>query len=134
MNFEAGVLAHLGEQVPIGIQVRNPTAATLGHAGEEKLPFVYRAGVGYAVSEQFFVGGEMQKATGAKTGINACMQYRFDNRLWARTGFCSGTYSYWLSFGYALKAMRLDVMASVHPQLGVTPGLQLIFHQKEKTL
>jgi hypothetical protein len=130
---EAGALVHLSEQVHLGMQVRNPTSAAVGHTGEEVLPFVYTAGVGYEVSEQFFMGCEVQKAARAKAGINAGMQYRFDERLWARTGFSSATSSYLLAIGFGLKTLRLDVTASVHPQLGVTPGVQLIFHQNEKT-
>lgn len=132
--FNAGVLVHLNKQVHVGIQVRNPTSAAVGRAeAGEVLPAVYSAGVGYAVSEQFFVGGEVQKATDQKAGISAGMQYRFDNQLWARTGFCSATTSYFLGVGCGLKALRLEVTVNMHPQLGATPGLQLIFHQKEKT-
>lgn len=131
--FEAGALVHLGEQINIGIHARNPTAAAVGHVEEELLPFVYSAGVGYEVSEELFVAGEVQKATGAKAGINTGMQYRFDDRLWARAGFYSASSSYMLAVGCGLKDLKLEVVGSVHPQLGLTPGLQLIFHQKEKT-
>ena len=131
--FEAGALIHLGEQVHLGVQVRNPTSATLGYAEAEVLPFVYAVGMGYEVSEDFFVAAEVQKAEGSKAGVNAGMQYRFDDRLWARSGFCSATSNYLLAVGYGLKGLKLEVTASIHPQLGLTPGLQLIFHQKAKT-
>ena len=130
---EAAALFHLSKQVHAGLQVSNPTSVRLGKEGGEQLPFMYTAGVGYEVSDRFFVGGELQKRQGAALGVNAGMQYRFDNRLWARTGFRSVTDSYYLALGAGLKFAKLEAMACVHPQLGITPALQLVFTSKEKT-
>ena len=129
---EAGALIHLHEQVHVGVQVSNHTAARMGKEGEELLPVVVTAGVGYEVSHQFFVAGEVQKVLHRDLSVNTGMQYRFDEKLWARAGFRSATSAYYFGLGVALKTVKLDVTASVHPQLGVTPGLQLLFAAKEK--
>jgi hypothetical protein len=31
-----------------------------------------------------------------------------------------------------LSSLSLEVMTAVHPQLGLTPGLMILFHKKEK--
>lgn len=131
---EAGALLHLHEQVHAGVQISNPTSVRMAKEGEELLPVVATAGVGYEVSPQFFVAGEVQKVVHRDFAVNAGMQYRFDERLWARAGFRSATSAYYLGLGVALKTLKLDVTASVHPQLGVTPGLQVLFTAKEKEL
>lgn len=129
---DAGALLHLHDGVLVGVQVSNPTAARLGKEGEDLLPVVATAGVGYEVSPQFFVAGEVQKVVHRDLSVNAGMQYRFDERLWARAGFRSATSAYYFGLGVALKTLKLDVTANVHPQLGVTPGVQLLFTTKEK--
>lgn len=128
----AGALLHLHDGLQVGVQISNPTAARLGKEGEDLLPVVATAGLGYEVSPQFFVAGEVQKIIHGELSVNTGMQYRFDKRLWARAGFRSATSAYYLGLGIALKTLKLDVTASVHPQLGVTPGLQLLFITKEK--
>lgn len=127
---EAGTVLHLDKQTHIGIHVSNPTSSQLGKDTKDLLPSVYTVGVGYEVSPQVFVGGEVQKTLHKHVVAGAGMQYRFDDRLWARAGFRSA--GYYLGIGVGIKDLRLDATINVHPQLGVTPGLQVIFHQKKK--
>lgn len=132
LSVEVGSLLHLSEQVHVGVYISNPTAAAIGKEGEDLLPVMGRAGVGYDVSPQFFVAGEVQQVVHGAFSVNAGMQYRFDERLWARVGFQSATSVYALGLGFGIKPLRLEVTASVHPQLGVTPGLLLLFTAKQK--
>lgn len=132
LYVEMGTLLHLTEQVHLGLHISNPTSAGIGKEGEEPLPVVGTAGVGYEVSQQFFVAGEVQQVVHGPLSVNAGMQYRFDKHLWAKVGFRSAQSVYSFGLGVALKALRLEVSAGVHPQLGVTPGLLLLFTAKEK--
>lgn len=132
LSAEVGVLVHLHEQVHVGLHISNPTLAAIGKEGEDVLPVVGRAGLGYEVSPQFFVAGEVQQVLHAGLSVNAGMQYRFDERLWARVGFQSATTVYVLGLGFGLKALRLETTVGVHPQLGVTPGLLILFTTKQK--
>ncbi|HEY1112022.1 MAG TPA: hypothetical protein VGE66_00615 [Chitinophagaceae bacterium] len=129
---DAGALLHLSELVHLGLHISNPTSARLGKEGEDLLPVGGTAGVGYEVSPQFFMATEVQKILHQELSVNAAVQYRFDERLWGRVGFRSATSTYYFGLGVALKALKLEATASVHPQLGVTPGLQLIFTAKVK--
>jgi hypothetical protein len=45
----------------------------------------------------------------------------------------SATSSVWFGLGLSFKSFRLDVTTSYHPQLGLTPGLLLLFDFKSKT-
>jgi hypothetical protein len=66
--------------------------------------------------------------------VNAGMQYQFTNQLLARLGISSATSTAWLGFGFSLKAFRLDAIAGYHPQLGITPGLLLVFNLKPASI
>ncbi|MFN2458781.1 MAG: hypothetical protein ABR502_11320 [Chitinophagaceae bacterium] len=127
INFEAGTIIHLTEQLHAGIHTYNPTGSKLGKNDEEQLPSVHTAGIGYEPSESFLVSVEVQKTENENIAINAGVQYILQEKLLARGGFTSGNSSYYLGFGVFLKEFRLDATVSIHPQLGLTPGLMLIF-------
>ena len=127
VTFDAGAVLHLAEGLQTGIHVYNPVGMKMGKGGEEKLPAVYSAGIGYDVSPQLFIGAEAQKAEDQPLSINAGLHYAFADRLIARGGISSATSVYYLGFGVKLKAVRLDATASFHPYLGVTPGLLFIY-------
>ncbi len=131
INAEAGLLFHFSEQLHAGIHVYNPTGSKWNKSETEKLPVVYSAGFGFDASENFTCFAELQKAAEANIGVNAGLQYQISNQLLARSGFASAASTWYIGLGVRLKNIRLDATASVHPQLGLTPGLLLIF-EKEK--
>lgn len=132
INFEAGFLFHITPQFHFGIHTYNPTGSNLGKDGTEKLPAIYTAGIGYETSDKFLISGEIQKQENEPINVNAGLQYSFKKQLFARVGMNSSASTYYLGVGVLLKSFRLDVTASVHPQLGISPGLMLIYKGVEK--
>jgi len=131
INFDAGAIFHLTPQLNAGLHVYNPVAQGWGKEGMEKLPAVYNAGLGYDASPQFFVSVEMEKVEDNPIGINAGIHYQMAEKLLARVGMQSATSVYYFGLGVQLKSFRIDVTASLHPYLGLTPGLLLLYAQKE---
>jgi hypothetical protein len=132
LYVEGGALLHLNQQVHVGLYVSNPTGAGIAKGHEDQLPVVVTVGAGYEVSPQFFVAGEVQQTVHRGLSVNTGMQYHFDERLWARVGFRSSASVYYAGLGVRLMDLRLEATASVHPQLGVTPGLLVLFTAKKK--
>ncbi len=132
INFEAGIIFHVTEVLNIGLHAYNPTNARIGKNEEEKLPAVYTAGIGYDASVNFFFSGEIQKVEDQNVSINAGMQYKILDKIFARGGFTSATSSYYIGAGVMLKIFRIDATATLHPQLGITPGLMIIFNGNNK--
>jgi hypothetical protein len=131
LNVDAGVIVHLSPQLNAGLQVYNPIGTSWGREGSERLPAVYSAGIGYDVSSQLFFGLDAEKAKGQSVSINAGMHYTVTEKLIARAGIRTATSLYYLGFGVQLKHFRVDVTASVHPYLGTTPGLLLLYSVRE---
>jgi hypothetical protein len=50
----------------------------------------------------------------------------------ARAGIETATSSAYFGIGLSLKSFRLDVTTGYHPQLGITPGLLLLFNFNNK--
>ncbi|MBD0298277.1 MAG: hypothetical protein ICV84_24270 [Flavisolibacter sp.] len=132
VNAEAGFLIHITDQLHAGVHVYNPTNSKWNKAEHEKIPAIYSAGFGFDASDKFTLYTEAQKITGENLGINAGLQYKFTDQLLARGGFASATSTYYFGLGVWFKTLRLDATASIHPQLGLTPGLLLIFETKKQ--
>lgn len=133
VNVEAGLLFYVNEQVTAGIHVSNPTSAKLNKGVDEKLPAIYTAGIGYQPSDKLLISAEFQKQEDYEMSVNAGIQYLFGEKLTARAGFTTATETYMVGLGVQLQMFRLDAIASVHPYLGVTPGLMLLFNRKGNT-
>jgi len=127
LNFEIGTIFHLTDKLNIGFHAYNPVGGGLGKNDEEKLASVYSMGIGYDASEKFFMSIEIEKEENRPVNVNAGLQYKFLSQLLTRIGISTATSLLYFGIGYGFKSMRLDVTASYHPQLGLTPGLLLVF-------
>lgn len=132
INFEVGTILHLTEKLHAGVHAYNPVGGKFGKSQEEKLASIYTVGLGYEASEKFFVSAEIEKEEDQQVNVNAGMQYKFLPQLMARVGIATNTSNVYAGVGLFLKSFRLDVVASYHPQLGVTPGLMLIYNSSKK--
>jgi hypothetical protein len=133
INFQIGTIMHLSEKLHAGFHAYNPVGGKFGKDNQEKLASVYTAGMGYEASEKFFVSAEIQKEENKPVSVNAGMQYKFLQQLLVRGGISSATSVVYAGVGLQLKSFRLDITTSHHPQLGVTPGLMLVFSSKPPT-
>jgi hypothetical protein len=126
VGFEIGTIVHLGENLHTGLHVYNPVGGTFSKTGE-KLTSAYKLGLGYDASESFFVGAEIVKEENLPVNLNAGVQYRFAKQFFARAGIASATSAAYAGFGLSWNNLRLDISGSYHPQLGISPGLLLIY-------
>jgi hypothetical protein len=132
ISFELGTILHLTDRLHTGLHINNPVGGKFGKDQQEKLSAVYTVGMGYDASEKFLLSAEVQKEEDQPINVNAGFQYKIIPQLLVRAGMSSATSSAWAGVGISLKSLRLDVVASYHPQLGVTPGLLLLFNGANK--
>jgi hypothetical protein len=127
-----GAIVHLSEKINAGVHVYNPVGGKLGKSGDEKLASVYKFGLCYDASENFFVSIESIKEEDKPLNITGGIQYQFEKKFFARAGFVSDTGSGFGGVGAAWKNIRVDVAVNYHPQLGFSPGLSFIANFKGK--
>jgi len=128
INFEIGTIFHLTDKLHAGVHAYNPVGGKYGKNSEEKLASIYTVGLGYEASDKFFVSTEIEKEENQPVNINGGMQYKFLPQFMARAGISTNTSNVYAGVALFLKTFRLDVVASYHPQLGVTPGLMLVYN------
>jgi hypothetical protein len=122
------MLLHLSEKITAGFNVYNPFRAQWSKTtDEERLPSRYTFGLGYDASEKFYMTAELEKEEGQEVNVNLALHYQFIPQLFIRGGIASLTSSYFAGLGIQLSDFRVDLATSVHPQLGVTPGVVLLY-------
>lgn len=132
ISFEMGTVLHVTDKLHAGVHVNNPVGGKFGKDQQEKLSSVYTVGLGYDASEKFFISAEIEKEEDRPVNVNAGFQYKFIPQLLVRAGISSATSSAWLGVGLTIKSLRLDITTSYHPQLGITPGLLLLFNLNKR--
>lgn len=132
INFELGAIAHVSEKLNIGLHVYNPVAGKLDKLGEEKLASIYKLGFGLDASDNFNFSAEIVKEETQSLNVNAGVQYRFEKKFFARAGFRADNNTGYAGAGFLYNNLRLDIAASFHAQLGVSPGLLLIYNFKSE--
>lgn len=130
--FEGGTMFHLSEKLHAGIHAYNPVGGIINKVENEKLASAYKLGLGYDVSEEFFCGAEIIKEEERPVNIIAGMQYHFTKQFFARAGVRTDTGTGFGGVGIAWNGLRLDVAASYHPQLGISPALMFIYTPQQK--
>ena len=130
INFEIGAIVHFSEKLNAGIHVYNPVGGNLGKVGDEKIAGVYKFGLGYDASENFYVSTEIVKEEEQAINVTGAVQYRFKKQFFARAGFRSDNNTGFGGAGFLYNNLRIDVAASYHPQLGMSPGILLIYNFK----
>lgn len=132
VSFELGTILHLTDKLHAGLHATNPVGGKFGKDQQEKLSSVYSFGIGYEASDKFLVSAEIQKEEDQPVNVNAGVQYKFIPQLLVRAGMSSATSAAWLGLGLTIKSFRLDVTTSYHPQLGITPGVLMLFNFNRK--
>lgn len=125
-QVEAGAIFHITTQLHMGI---HGFSSFGGKNSREKPASVYKAGLGYDASAQFFAAVELIKEEDRPVNMVALAQYRFARVFFARFGVSSSTTSPFLGAGVGWKNYQLTLSVSYHPQLGLSPGFLLLIQK-----
>ncbi len=125
ISADAGFILQVSEKLSTGTFVKNFVSSRPGGKDPLKLPAEYHFGAGYDASEKFYFGAELEKTADRPLTVNAGFCYRILPQFLLRAGIVTATTSAWFGAGFRVKKFRLDICSGMHPQLGITPGLQL---------
>jgi hypothetical protein len=127
------MLLHLSDKITAGLNVYNPIRAQWSKVNdEERLPSRYTFGMGYDASDKFYLTAELEKEEGQEVNVNLAVHYQFIPQIFIRGGIASLTSSYYAGLGMQLSQFRFDIATSFHPQLGVSPGVVLLYNFGKK--
>jgi hypothetical protein len=133
VNFEAGTIIHLTDNLHAGLHVYNPLSSKLGKNSNEKLASVYQIGTGYEASDKVFLSAEITKQEDLPLSVSAGMQYNVSENVFLRGGISTLSNNSYFGVGLQLGFARVDLNTAYHPQLGFTPGILLLVNFKNPT-
>lgn len=129
ISFDAGLVFHFSKRVHGGISVQSPVQVSIRKHAETSSAVLFRTGLGYDVSEQFFLTAEMIKQTDAIAAFQIAASYRPIRELLLRTGINMQEALFFVGAGIEYRSMFLHLMITRHPQLGIAPSLALQFQR-----
>lgn len=120
--LEAGIQAKLVNGLWIGTHIFNINRARAAEFNNERIPTIFRLGLLYQPSDKVFATAEIEQDLQTNPIYKAGMEYSINKAVKLRAGFrVMRVVSYAFGAGINWKGMNIDLSASLHPQLGVTP-------------
>ncbi len=128
VTFEIGVQSDINQAVTIGAYVYNPIRVNLADYDNEKIPAIFRLGIGWKISNNFIATIEAEKNTAINPIIlRGGLEYGFKEKFFIRAGFSTMQEIFSMGFGINIKFLRFDISAVMHQSLGFSPQSSLIF-------
>ena len=138
LTFEIGAMKTLNENLIIAAHLFNPLQVKIEHEYDERLPAVFKLGIGWSVSKELLLLLETEKDINFKPLIRGGLEYKAGDVAFARIGFSTlpartgsdkinvaSVYSF--GFGLELSQFRIDFGTSVHQVLGWSPAISFVY-------
>ncbi len=132
VTFEAGLMAKIFRQLNFGAHIYNPVRAHLGFYGDERLPTIFNAGLGYTVSEKVLLTVETEKNMDYAARFKAGLEYKPDEKVFIRGGFMTNPFQSSFGAGFRFNNLNIDLASSYHQVLGFSPNLSLSYEFNKK--
>jgi len=130
LTVEGGILAEPIENFFIGAHIYNPIKAKISTYDIEKIPTIFRVGLGYNFADKLFFGIETEKDLDTKSVFKAGIEYRIPENLFLRTGILTNPTQFTFGLGYEIKGLKADIAFTKHQILGFTPHFSIIYEFK----
>jgi hypothetical protein len=131
LSFDVGAIFNFTDELHGGMHFSQPTNPISG-SKEENMPSLYGLGLGYDVSDKLFINTEIEKYSTFPTSLHISLQYKFTSSLFTKGGISTAPSTFFISSGVTLNDFILEAVASIHPQLGLTPGLLIVYQKKKE--
>jgi hypothetical protein len=132
LSYKTAAFFHLNPKFHCALIIGNLNSG-MNEADVKWLPTVSTIGFAYIVSPLCFLSFKVEKQNSLPAIITGGIHYAFDKKLFVRAGFISGFPGFYFGSGIGWKQLDLLFLATIHNQLGLTPGLQLLVHGKNKS-
>lgn len=131
---EAGIIAKPVKNLSIGVHVFNPMRAKLASYNDERLPTIFRLGGDYNFSDRVMLAIETDKDISRKAEFKAGLEYKAVKEFYLRIGISTDPALTCFGFGINLQHLKIDVSATYHQTLGISPqvGLSYAFAKAAK--
>lgn len=129
---EIGILSKPVKGLYIGAHVFNISKAKIDSYANEKIPTIFKLGLGYEFSEKVLVCIETEKALDYKPIFKGGIEYQLLVNLYLRTGIITNPVQNTFGIGYKMKKFNADIAFASHPVLGLSSQITLTYSLSSK--
>lgn len=127
---ELGILVEPKENFFIGVHVFNPTMSKIAIYDNERIPTIFRVGIGYKFSDNLYIATETEKDIDFDPVFKAGVEYMMIKDFFIRAGISTNPVQNSFGIGYVHKRLKADIAFSTHQILGITPHFTVIYEFK----
>jgi hypothetical protein len=124
---EIGILAQPVENLFIGAHVFNPVRAKMIEYDDERLPTIFRLGIGYLFSNKLLLTVESEKNLDKDMEMKAGIEFSLFKNLYLRTGISNNPVLNCFGIGFVFKNFKADLAFSKHPVLDYSTQFSLSY-------
>ncbi|MFH1159728.1 MAG: hypothetical protein V1733_02130 [bacterium] len=125
VSCEVGLMYKPGQAWTLGVQVRNPVPATVSDYPVERMPVLFRLGIGYDLSGKAMFVLEGEKDLDNKPVIKSGVEIRLAKPFWGRLGVVSDPFMVTAGIGFSLGRLLVDLATGYHMILGFSPSISI---------
>lgn len=133
VSADIGMLCKLSSGLLFSSAVQRAGSNRYGKEKTERLPVSWEMGIGYMASPVFYTGIRFIKKEEEVPAVSVNMLYKPVSTVLFFAGWISFPVQFTAGAGYRLPMFRTDFCFSFHPQLGITPGMRILFGLKNES-
>ncbi|HBS88733.1 MAG: hypothetical protein A2W91_19005 [Bacteroidetes bacterium GWF2_38_335] len=118
---EIGFIAEPIENLFIGGHLFNPTKAKIAEYNSERIPTLFRIGMGYNFRDKAFLAIETEKDIDYNPVFKAGLEFRLIEKLMLRAGISTNPVQNSFGITYSLGKFKVDIAFATHRELGMIP-------------
>lgn len=122
-----GIQAKITEELSFAAVVINPNHTKLAEYEDERIPTVFKLGLGYTFSKKVQVLTELVKDIDFETDVKFGLEYQPIEILHFRVGYASTPSLSSFGFGLEFRQFTIDVASSFDSNLGFSPQVSLYY-------
>ncbi len=127
ISGEIGILAEPIKNFVIGAHLTNPTKTKIADYQDERMPTIFRLGVGYTFSDKVTVSVEGMQELDEDIVFKTGIEYNIVKNLYLRTGISTNPVLNSFGLGLLFKNFKADMAFSKHPVLGYSTHFSLSY-------
>ncbi len=127
--FEAGIMAEVVTNLFVGAHTYNPTHTKLANYDHERIPTIYRFGLGYSIAGKAFLAIEYEKDIDFDPRIKSGIEYNAIDKFYLRAGIATKPLENTFGLGYEFGNIKADIAFTNHIDtgLGLTPHFSMLY-------
>ena len=124
LGVDVGISARIGQQLIFGARATNLNRPTYGDSGES-LPRELAIGVSCALSDRALFTSDIVKDVRFPLSFRAGTEVQIVEHITGRVGITTHPVTFAGGFGYSPGRWSVNLAAQNHPELGISPGLDM---------